>query len=326
MKMRSPNILAAVLLLLTGATAEALETDQFYAWGKPIDDSTAHLNAWVRVQIQDALDAKVDTPPQDCESAVDLVQRHLQFSIYQPIEIWINSTQLIDRIPRGAEETRDYYDSYLLSKTVPFDFARWLHPSPTLEVNAIRIGADKLAHFFSEGLWYYNWWKKNRDEFSEEAWQREMLVYGVRLERWVQGELLTGIISPADMEANYQGFIFYRSLCHGDQPLLYREQGRWQFFASFDLGQYVSPAWDESWNPNIHSARRWPNIRETMRGYCPLLQSSWVKEQRARYAELDPAGPDGQTPLDKLVAEMVAGGELPDPRQFDITTVCSEPD
>ncbi len=150
-----------MLLLVTCTSAQALETDQFYAWGKPIEDSTVYLNAWVRLQIQDALDARADDPPRDCEHAVDLVQRRLQHSIYQPIEIWINSTQLVDRIPRGADETRDYRKSYLLSKTVPFDFARWLHPSPTLEINMIRLGADKLAHFFSEGWWYYTGGKKS---------------------------------------------------------------------------------------------------------------------------------------------------------------------
>ena len=94
-------------MLLTGllatASAEALETDQFYAWGKPIEDSTEYLNAWVRLQIQSALDARSANAPQDCESVVGDLQTRLQHSIYQPIELWIFSSDLVDRVPRGLE-------------------------------------------------------------------------------------------------------------------------------------------------------------------------------------------------------------------------------
>ena len=54
-----------------------------------------------------------------------------------------------------------------------------------------------------------------------------------------------------------------------------------------------------------------------MAGYCPMLNDTWVKQQRAHYAELDT-----QTPVDLLIRDMVATGELPDPRTFDITAVC----
>ena len=43
------------------ASAAALESDQFYAWGKPIEDSTEYLNAWVKWQVQTALDSRSDS-------------------------------------------------------------------------------------------------------------------------------------------------------------------------------------------------------------------------------------------------------------------------
>ena len=308
--------LVVIASLLVSVSAQALETDQFYAWGRPIENSTDYLNAWVRLQIQDALDSKT---PRDCDAAVELIQKRLQHSIYQPIEIWINSTDLVDRIPRDALGYRDYRKSYLLSKTYPLDTARGLLPSPTLQVGEVRIGSDKLAHFFSEGWWYYEWWQKNKDDYSGDELQNAMLRYGVKLEWWVQGKLLTGVISPADMEANYQGFIFYRQLCEGDAPLLYQQEGRWYFSETFDISTYVSPEWDESWNANIYSKVRWKAIRETMAEYCPMLHGDWVEQQRARYAELD-----RQTPTEVLLRQMVAAGDLPDPGPFDITTVCEQ--
>jgi hypothetical protein len=144
-----------------------------------------------------------------------------------------------------------------------------------------------------------------------------MFQYGDKLERSIQGVAMTGVFSPADLEANYQGFLFYQQLCHGDEPLLYRQENRWHFSDRFDFRDYIYPKWDESWNPNTYSPRRWKGIRKTMAAYCPQLDSAWVMEQRAHYATLDTP-----TPTDELVKELVAAGELDDPRTFDITNVC----
>jgi hypothetical protein len=323
MKTRFGSFLILLAGMLINTAVQALETDQFYAWGKPIEDSTPYLNAWVQLTIQSALDSRAARAPQDCESAVKDVQKDLQHSIYQPIELWIISSDLVDRIPRGPEADRDYRSHYLLSKTFMFDYARWLQPSPTLQVNEIRFGSDKLAHFFSGGWWYYKHWKKNRDDHTPEELQRSMFQYGVLLERSIQGEKMTGVFSPGDLESNYQGFVFYHQLCHGDEPLLYRQEDRWHFSGSFDFRDYIYPKWDESWSPNIHSKKRWKSIRSTMARYCPLLDSDWVIRQRTHYARLDTL-----TPTEKFIREMVDAGELPDPRDFDITSVCEvmEPD
>jgi len=318
MKARLKPYLPVVAWLLIGTSAHALETDQFYAWGKPIEDSTEYLNAWVRLQIQSALDSRASDASIDCEAAVEHVQTYLQLTIFQPIEMWIISGDLVDRIPRGLEENRDYREHYLLGKTIAFDFARWLPPSPTLQVNGIRIGSEKLAHFFAEGWWYYKWWKKHRDDYPPDELQRRLLQYGVDLEWWALGMKISGVFSLGDLEANYQGFVFYHQLCHGDEPLLYRQEGRWYFSETFDFRNYVYPKWDESWNANIYGQRRWKHIRSTMATYCPMLHDDWVERQRERYSELDK-----QTPTEELVMELVAVGELPDPQTFDITSVCN---
>lgn len=299
------------------APATALETDQFYAWGKPIEDSTEYLNAWVRFTIESVLESRDPDGPQDCESVAHDLQKDLQHSIYQPIELWILGSDLVDRVPRGAEEDRHYRSNYILSNTFALDFAVWLQPSPTVEVNGIRLGTDKLAHFFSEGWWYYRRWLKLSDEMSEEELHRNLMDYGVYLEKTVQGSMLTSIFSPADLESNYQGFLFYQRLCHGDEPLLYRQGGSWRFSDRFDFRDYVSPEWDESWYPNVYGRVRWNSIRKTIAGYCPLLDSDWVRKQRAYYARID-----RQTEIDELLADLVAEGELPNPREFDVTSVC----
>ena len=312
------SCLAALACVAASARAQALETDQFYAWGKPIEDSTHYLNAWVKWQVQTALDSERHTGALDCEGAVHHVHKVLKDLVYQPIEAWILSTPLVDRIPKGLEEEREYRKQWALSDTFPMDYARWLPPSPTLEVNGIRFGSDKLAHFFSEGWWYYRWWKKRRDDLSEEELQRGLFDYGSTMEWMFLGKLVTGIISPADLESNYQGFVFFHQMCHGDEPLLTRQQGHWLFSESFDFRDYITPEWDESWNPNHFDSVRWKGIKSTLERYCPQLHSPWVEQQRARYKATDT-----QTITENLIQEQVAAGKMPDPKAFDITAVCS---
>jgi hypothetical protein len=311
--------LAVIALMLAGSPLQAMETDQYYAWGKTIADSTEYLNAWVKLNIQSALDESSKDAASTCEDMLDPVQHRMQQSIYHAIEMWAITSPLVDRIPLGLEEDRDYRAHYLLAKTVPLDTARWLKPSPTVQVNDIRLGTDKLAHFMSEGWWYYRWWKKREDKYSPDELQRKMIRFGIKLESSGQGYWVTGVFSPADLEANYQGFLFYQQLCHGDKPLLYQQEGRWYFSDAFDFRNFVNPDWDESWLPNIHKERQWKRIRQTVAGYCPLLHSPWVEQQRARYRELD-----SQSPSEKVVMELVAKGKLPNPESFDIMSVCGE--
>jgi hypothetical protein len=309
--------LAAAIYLLAITPAHALETDQFFAWGKPIEDSTDYLDAWVRYQVEYALEPGRNGTAADCDAAVDKIQKRLQHSIYQPIEIWITATDLVDRVPKSVEENSDYHDSYLLSKTYPLDWARIVQPSPTVQVSDIRLGSDKLSHFFSAGWWYYHWWRKNGSGKNGDELQQQLAQAGFKLEKWIHGMFLTGVVSPADMEANLQGFLFYHRLCHGDQPYLSRVDDEWIFSPEYTIADYVSPAWDESWNANIYGRHRWKGIRKTMTGYCPLLDSPWVREQRARYEKLDTG-----SPIDQAIENLVKEGELDDPMLFDITTVC----
>lgn len=310
-------LLAAAIFLLTAAPAHALETDQFFAWGKPIEDSTYYLDAWVRYQVEYALKPGRNGTAAGCDAAVDRIQKRLQHSIYQPIEIWITSTGLVDRVPKSVEENREYHDNYLLSKTYPLDWARIVQPSPTVQVADIRLGTDKLSHFFSAGWWYYHWWRKNGSGKNGDELQQQLAQAGYQLEKWIHGMFLTGVVSPADMEANLQGFLFYYRLCHGDRPYLSRVNNEWALSPEYTIADYVSPAWDESWNANIYGRQRWKGIRETMSRYCPMLDSPWVREQRAFYETLD-----NETVIDQAIANLVREGALEDPMLFDITTVC----
>ena len=75
----------------------------------------------------------------------------------------------------------------------------------TFKLNGVMVGSDKFGHFFSQGHKYY------RRELRGEP-EDLLLAKGAFAERWVFGQLTTGIFSNADLVANYEGWRFYQSL------------------------------------------------------------------------------------------------------------------
>lgn len=320
--MRRPRGLAALLLVATShSAASALETDQFYAWGRPLNDSTDVLNAKINLEIDKAL-AQVNGSSRSgrmtCERVEKRIIDRFRYPIFQKIEVWALNTELVDRVPATPEEEFEFRERYLYSGTPKIDIVRWMPPSPTILVNGIRIGTDKLSHFFSEGIFYH--WLYHRalgDGLDPEAAERRATRVGILTERTFLGLSSSGVLSRADLEANYEGMRFYIDLCDGDDPNLEKTPDGWILKRPFDLRDYVTPEWDESWQPSIYGRIRWRRVEPEMRRYCDRLDDPDVREQRRIYAERDRA-----TLSEELVGALVEQGKLRDPLTYSIEAVC----
>jgi hypothetical protein len=86
-------------------------------------------------------------------------------------------------------------------------------PSPTIEIAGVRVGTDKLSHFFLGGPWLEITYRAalKRGASRDEA-TRRAIALGILTERTVLGASSSGIVSLGDLEANYQGFLFFRPL------------------------------------------------------------------------------------------------------------------
>lgn len=136
----------------------------------------------------------------------------------------------------------------------------------TLRLAGSLVGSDKLGHFISQGVKYY------RSHLA--GWQEGHLIWRGRFnERWLFGQLTTSVYSNADLVANYEGFLFYRSLFEdgvvGAKPRLVRFDGRRaSLVRPFDWADHVNDYWDEALNPSYFSPALGKAVRNALLTVC----------------------------------------------------------
>ena len=312
----------ALSFALTGPVL-ALETDQYFSWGRWLEDSTDIVNARVIFELEAVVDDLNRARHPDrisCEKVRGRFNSRFRMLLFNRLELWAVSSPLVSRAPSGKDEFRDYRRGYLYHNTSALDTGTWMPPSPTVEVNGVRIGTDKLTHFIGTSWSYVRWYHSARRKGAthEEAVERA-LKKGLRVENTILGKGVSGVFSPGDLEANHQGLLFFYSLCEGEEPLLELEDGRWRLARPFDLRDYVTPEWDESYQPVIFTPKRWKKVRPVLLRYCQLLEHPQVVEMRARYAERE-----STTETERQLAALIADGKIEDPQKFSIERVCAE--
>ena len=317
--LRCLDVAAAILLLAPGP-ARALETDQFYAWGRQLPDATAALNARINADIEDVLDElQGGASPPRCAEVRRRIAARFRFLIFGPVEVWASHSSLVPRIPATAEEELAYRRASLYRRMSAFDPAGWLPITPTISLNGVRVGTDKLTHFFNEGHYYFHWYEGARrpgQPFDLAAVDRA-IGRGIFTERTLLGKAASGVFSPADLEANYEGMRFFIGLCDGEAPQLQATPEGYRLARPFDWRDHVTPEWDESYQPSIYSQRRWREVAPEMRKYCALLDEPEVVAQRAAYRERD-----RMTITEERMLALVRQGKLPDPVEFSIERAC----
>ena len=314
-------IVAALCALALALPARALETDQYYAWLRPLADSSDALNAKINFELDAALteiNAANGGRDASCRDALEVIHDRYTLFIFQKIELWAQRTAVLSRIPATQEEELEYRRNWIYAGVAWYDLGRTVPPSPTIEIGGVRLGTDKISHFFSEGHYYLDWYDSARerglshDEAVEFAVRR-----GIAIETTVLGGVISGVISPADLEANYQGLDWYIELCEGERPLLERAEAGWRMREPFDLRPYVSPEWDESYFPNVVLDGRWKHVKPAILSHCAELDAPAVRARRAAYAARDE-----HTYTEKILDAMVAAGELRNPLDYGVERLC----
>jgi hypothetical protein len=310
--------------------AHATETDQYFAIDKRPRDSLSALNEKVNRELLGAVDLvnrRGDWDRASCEEVAHRVYQRFRISGLHKIELWAEHSPRVERVPSDEAHGRfKNKDSIYRNKRL-WDWGLTFGVKATFSVAGVHLGADKLSHFFQTG-WKYN--KRYREYMEEGVPEREALErlvrYGVKTESGSLGLGTTGVFSFGDLEANYQGFLFYRSLCQAENPRLLKTAEGWRVTRPFDWREYVSPQLDETWNNSAFTPKRWREVRANLRkDYCSRLDSDAFVEHYRRYARY-PGRPDDFNI--RYVRELLARGELPPQEDYSVWAACerSRPD
>jgi len=238
----------------------AYETDQFNNRELAIKDSTSIMNYEVTLAIASSI-----TPWHGAPNRKKIVN-----AIYHKI----GGKHWVDKLERFAMNS----DEVEKLPTPPHDSIYSGHPlyatrvaglfgvGPTLKINHVLVGTDKLGHFLSQGRKFYFRWVKLRDE-SKAA------EHSAYTERAIFGQMTTGSYSNADLVANYEGFRFYRSLFEdnivpGKPAILDWKGDHWIMQRPFDWADYVNDYWDEALNINDYDVLLYEHMKTRFLSFC----------------------------------------------------------
>jgi len=178
------------------------------------------------------------------------------------IERWAMKSEEVERLQPSRRES--IYQGHPLWAT---RVAAVFGVGPTIKLNGVLIGSDKLGHFLSQGRKFYRRYLKFQDE-SKAA------EHSAFTERALFGQGTTGVYSNADLVANYEGFRFYRSLFEDDiipgkPAILAWQDNSWVIQRQFTWADHVNEYWDEALNINHFDNLLYPHMKERLQAFCP---------------------------------------------------------
>jgi hypothetical protein len=248
-------------LQLAPQLCDAYETDQFTNRLTPIEDSTKLLDEQVNLAIEEAV---VDwTGSRNDWKVVTAIYHDIGGHHWvDKIERWAMKSKEVERLQPSRRES--VYQGHPLWAT---RVAAVFGVGPTIKINGVLIGSDKLGHFLSQGRKFYRRYLKYQDE-SKAA------EHSAFTERALFGQGTTGVYSNADLVANYEGLLFYRSLFEDNiipgKPAILAWQGNgWVIQRQFTWADHVNEYWDEALNVNHFDNLLYPHMKERLLTFCP---------------------------------------------------------
>ncbi|NIM71587.1 MAG: hypothetical protein GTN86_13370 [Xanthomonadales bacterium] len=239
----------------------AYETDQFNNRAQPIADATEAFNQ----RVNDTIDAAIADwrGPRNDMKVVNRIYHSIGGHHWvDKLERWAMNSPEIERLDTARRES--IYAGHPIWAT---RVAAVFGVGPTVKINGVLVGSDKLGHFLSQGRKFYRRYLR----YEDEARAAERSAY---TERALFGQMATGSYSNADLVANYEGYRFYRSLFEGgvvnQKPAILQWTGDgWVRQRDFDWADHVNAYWDEALNVNHYDDLLYPHMKTRLESFCP---------------------------------------------------------
>lgn len=291
------------------ASVSAHETDNFTMpperpfadwgpiWTRIVHRALEHGVAYTNERIRRAQDANLP------EAYVERLRRPemVQWAIRRAFPPTLTLIDDIDRLVATEQARRRFpgklpsyqpfeyiysYSSFPLDPRQVFKLWRARH----MKVHGVHLGSDKIGHFFTKGDIYYRMYRdKLRAGMSREEAIEAVVAVGVSgdvflSEKRMLGYWSSGVLSHADLAADYLGLKFYMNLTEPvriagrtQPPMLEWVDGYWRLAEHVRrdtdfFSVYISDHLNEALNPNLMEPfMRQPVRRQIERGCAPLL-------------------------------------------------------
>jgi len=329
------KIIKPFLGLLCFTVLYAGEVDHYLSWSHLPSGSSAQLNNIYNREIQDALDAiNLQTPDCSCEDAAGRILQHFGVVLNSPIEQHIKQSFEIDHTPSVNTNLPEYFRNSVFWKETNSTSQNRLQEiildtqiDEIINVDGIYIGLDKLTHFMGSGYLYYQVYRiALKNGSSEDDAIKKAIQMGIFSEKKVLGKIPSGVFSYADLESNFQGFLFAKNLCSKKEPHLEKTTAGWTLMGEFNLNDYVNPYWDESYNPsyyykgfNLTLMPKSKTVLMNLPKYCAVYQTDEIQAMFTYYDSI--AKPSFSV---NYLKTLVDKNEIPNPNMFDIRALCKK--
>lgn len=285
------TVMAMLFAPAASMHAHALETDQFLVWGVELDDSAEAFNAFLNHEMDVFLE-KANAYPRRYSTAEKVAlgyYKHLFNNLlFTRTKKWLRTSEVIDRFPDDSITPNEYLKmSMYRNRTFPF----FLRLGRTIRVGDVYFGVDKVGHMLGFGRRYFKGYLRLvKAGYSEEDAMERVIHWGITQEYGFVGLFVDGILSYADLEANFQGFLLLRDLSQGESPHLVKVGGSWRLQRPIDIRTYVTPDFDETFNNNSYWALRKRFVLKIyLDEYCEKRHTPEVQARFERYRQYEPS-------------------------------------
>lgn len=310
--------LTSLFVIVSGQQIFASETDQFLTVHESLKDSTNELNERFNKKMKEVLkkvNDKDNGESVNCEKLTDKIMKKFRFLLIHRIEYWAQHN--LEVFPPHTVSNSEYMSMSIHDNGKRFNSKKIVPLARTLQVQGVNFGTDKLGHFVSLGHKYFKKYRKFlKKNLSDLEAQRKAVLYGIEQEKGWIGAKISGVRSYADLEANYRGMLFAKSLCHDKNPRVEKKQKGWVLVRPMNIEKYVNPYWDESFNNSTYTEKKWQKVAKNLKKYCSLITQDGEIDRLIPYENI----PESLNM--KLIKEEEKKGEIPPQENFSLSKAC----
>jgi hypothetical protein len=273
-------------LILVQSQVFAREADQYTNRLKPLKDSLSLMDEKMNQFITKVIREWKD---EDGENKFLFAQRlHdalCNSAFVSAFEDWLGSDESIDRMILDDH-------IYVGASFSGARFNKFDGVAPTILANGVRMGSDKPGHFVCQGFDYFDLAKIQRKGLEA------AIRFGVHTEKTYYGWWVSGVYANADLVANYEGYLFFRSLSEDDivpgkKAIITWDAGFPFIQRPFTWADHITDYWDEALLPSNLVPALEETVLPKLKEMCPDYWAKpeiWVSKSEAdlhaRYANI----------------------------------------